>query len=151
MAIFQPRLGTRTNTLQQDRTAFQVLIPENLCSNAPSSGKTAHRNHLQQTEKETVCGQVQVSPSSRTTQLPSSKQRRFRRIRLAACFLCASVVDNESLRGRPVAASLYRGYLSCVPCSLLSIPLLRKGFLPHSCGSSPQSRQTLWRGAAAER
>ena len=36
--------------------------------------------------------QVQVSPSSRTTQLPSSKQQHSRRIRLAACFLCAGVM-----------------------------------------------------------
>ena len=50
------------------------------------------RNHLQQTEKEIVCGQVQVSPSSRTMQLPSSKQQHSRRIRLAACFLCADVM-----------------------------------------------------------
>ena len=33
-----------------------------------------------------------VSPSSRTMQLPSSQQQHSRRIRLAACFLCAGVM-----------------------------------------------------------
>ena len=47
---------------------------------------------IKQTEKEIVCGQVQVSPSSRTMQLPSSQQQHSRRIRLAACFLCAGVM-----------------------------------------------------------
>ena len=31
-------------------------------------------------------------PSSRTMQLPSSQQQHSRRIRLAACFLCAGVM-----------------------------------------------------------
>ena len=53
------------------------------------AARPPQRNHLQQTEKEIVCGQVQVSPSSRTMQLPSSQQQHSRRIRLAACFLCA--------------------------------------------------------------
>ena len=37
-----------------------------------ASGKTDQRNHLQQTEKEMVWGQVWVSPSSRGIQFPSS-------------------------------------------------------------------------------
>lgn len=41
-----------------------------------------------QTEKEAVCGQAQVSPSSRTMQLPSSQQQHSRRIRAFACLRC---------------------------------------------------------------
>ena len=43
-------------------------------------------------ERKSSAGQVQVSPSSRTMQLPSSQQQHSRRIRLAACFLCAGVM-----------------------------------------------------------
>ena len=41
-------------------------------SSVPICGKTDQRNHLQQTEKEMVWGQVWVSPSSRSIQFPSS-------------------------------------------------------------------------------
>ena len=86
------RLDLGTNTPPQTAQRFKSLSRKISASSVPSSGKTAQRNHLQQTEKETVCGQVQVSPSSRTMQLPSSKQQHSRRIRLAACFLCAGVM-----------------------------------------------------------
>ena len=85
-AVFCP-VGFGDEHTAADLTAFQVLIPENLRFQRP-----VQRNHLQQTEKEIVCGQVQVSPSSRTMQLPSSQQQHSRRIRLAACFLCAGVM-----------------------------------------------------------
>ena len=85
---------------------FVSLSRKISASSVLSSGKTAQRNHLQQTEKETVCGQVQVSPSSRTMQLPSSQQQHSRRIRAFACFL------HFAFRCRSP----------------------RKGFLPHSCG-----------------
>ena len=85
-AVFCP-VGFGDEHAAADRTAFQVLIPENL-----RFQRSVQRNHLQQTEKETVCGQVQVSPSSRAMQLPSSQQQHSRRIRLAACFFCAGVM-----------------------------------------------------------
>lgn len=44
-------------------------------------GKTAQRNHLQQTENEIICGQAQVSPSSSARQFPSSQLQHSRRIR----------------------------------------------------------------------
>ena len=81
-----------TCTCPQTAQCFKSLSRKISASSVPSSGKTAQRNHLQQTEKEIVCGQVQVSPSSRTMQLPSSQQQHSRRIRLAACFLCAGVM-----------------------------------------------------------
>lgn len=39
-----------------------------------SSGKTVQRNHLQQTEKVTICGQAQVSPSSSARQCCSPRK-----------------------------------------------------------------------------
>ena len=87
-----PRLDFGTNTPPHSAQRFKSLSRKISASSVPYSGKTAQRNHLQQSEKETVCGQVQVSPSSRTMQLPSSQQQHSRRIRLAACFLCAGVM-----------------------------------------------------------
>ena len=57
------------------RRPHSVLAPYPGKSPLPasrSSGKTDQRNHLQQTEKEMVWGQVWVSPSSRSIQFPSS-------------------------------------------------------------------------------
>ena len=90
-AVFCP-VGAWDENRPADRTAFHVLIPENLRFQRPVQRQDAQRNHLQQTEKEIVCGQVQASPSSRKMQLPSSQQQHSRRIRLAACFLCAGVM-----------------------------------------------------------
>ena len=90
--LYTSRLDLGTNTPPQTTQRFKSLSRKISASSVPSSGKTAQRNHLQQTEKETVCGQVQVSPSSRTMQLPSSQQQHSWRIRLAACFLCAGVM-----------------------------------------------------------
>ena len=59
------RLDLGTNTTPQTAQRFKSLSRKILASSVPSSGRTAQRNHLQQTEKETVCGQVQVSPSSK--------------------------------------------------------------------------------------
>ncbi len=69
--VFRP-VGFRDEHSAADRTAFQVLIPEISASSVPICGKTDQRNHLQQTEKEMVWGQVWVSPSSRSIQFPSS-------------------------------------------------------------------------------
>src|SRR5699024_5737464 len=49
----------------------------------------------------------------------------------------------------PAAASLYRGYLSCVPSILLSVAVLPEKVscpMPAACSQQgpPQSRQTLW-------
>src|SRR5699024_11132638 len=85
-------LDLGTNTPPQTAPSFKSLSRTISASSVPSSGKTAHRNHLQQTEKETICEQVQVSPSSRAMQLPPSQLQHSRRIRLAACFLCAGVM-----------------------------------------------------------
>ena len=57
------------------RRPHSVLAPypgKSPASSVPICGKTDQRNHLQQTEKEMVWGQVWVSPSSRSIQLPSS-------------------------------------------------------------------------------
>ena len=45
-----------------DRTAFQVLIPKNLRFQRSVQRQGRPAEPLQQTEKETVCGQVQASP-----------------------------------------------------------------------------------------
>ena len=49
----------------------------------------------------------------------------------------------------PAVASLYRGYLSCVPSIFRFCRSPRKGFLPHSCGvfrrwHAPHSFGSLW-------
>src|SRR5699024_1366813 len=88
--LYHTNLGT--NTPPQTAQRFKSLSRKISASSVPSSGKTAQRNHLQQTEKEIVCGQVQVSPSSRAMQLPSSQQQHSRRIRALARFRCAGVM-----------------------------------------------------------
>src|SRR5699024_3171534 len=52
-----PRLERGTNTPPQTAQRFKSLSRKIPASSVPSSGKTAQRNHLQQTEKEIVCGQ----------------------------------------------------------------------------------------------
>ena len=113
-AVFCP-VGFWDEHAAADLTAFQVLIPEN-----PRFQRPVQRNHLQQTEKETVCGQVSCGKGNRS-----------------ACV--------------PVAASLYRGYLSCVPSILLSVAVPPKRFpapflrrVP-ALARSPQLRDNLSR------
>ena len=90
-AVFRP-VGLWSEHAAADLTAFQVLSLENLCFQRPVLGKTDQRNHLQQTEKEMVWGQVWLSPSSRAIQSPPSQLQHSRQIRLFACFLCAGVM-----------------------------------------------------------
>ena len=129
-AVFCP-VGFGDEHAAADRTAFQGLIPENLRFQRSVQRQDRPAEPLTADEKETVCGQVQVSPSSRTMQLPSSQQLHSRRIRLAACFLCAVSCGKENRPACvPAAASLYRGYLSCVPSILLSVAVLPKSSCP---------------------
>ena len=120
-AVFCP-VGFGDEHAAADRTAFQVLIPEISASSVPSSGKTAQRNHLQQTEKETVCGQCRCPhrqgqcscrPHSNNTPGVSGWPPVF-----SAPVSCGKGNRPACV---PVAASLYRGYLSCVPSILFSV------------------------------
>ena len=122
-AVFCP-VGFGDEHTAADLAAFQVLSRKSPASSVPSSSRTAQRNHLQQTEKETVCGQVQVSPSSRTMQLPSTATALPAGIRPPVSSAPVSCGKGNRPACVPAAASLYRGYLSCVPSILLSVAVL---------------------------
>ena len=136
-AVFCP-VGFGDEHTAADLTAFQVLIPENLRFQRPRpAARPPSGTTLQQTEKEIVCGTVQVSPSSRdnavavltATALPAYQAGRLFSLRRG------HAVKGTVPACVPAAASLYRGYLSCVPSILLSVAVLpEKVFLPHSCG-----------------
>ena len=61
MGQYFARLDFGTNAPPQTEQRFKSLSRKISASSVPSSAKTAQRNHSQQTEKEIVCGQVQVS------------------------------------------------------------------------------------------
>jgi hypothetical protein len=86
------RLERGTKAAPQTAHRFMPLSWNISASSGLSCGKTAQRNHLQQTEKEMLWGQVWASPSSCSKQLPSLQQQHSRRIKALACFFCAGVM-----------------------------------------------------------
>ena len=54
-----PRLDLGTKAAPQTAQRFKSLSRKISASSVPSSGKTAQRNHLQQTENEIICGPAQ--------------------------------------------------------------------------------------------
>ena len=124
-AVFCP-VGFGDEHTAADLTAFQVLIRKISASSVPSSGKTAQRNHLQQTEKEIVCGTGAGVPIVKdnavavltATALPAYQAGRLFSLRRGSCG------KGNRPACVPAAASLYRGYLSCVPSILLSVAVL---------------------------
>ena len=91
-----PRLDLGTKAAPQTAQRFKSLSRKISASSVPSSGKTAQRNHLQQSGKGNH----------------------------PACV--------------PAAASLYKGYLSCVPSILLSVAVLPEKIscpIPAACSS----------------
>ena len=132
-AVF-PRLERGTKAAPQTEQRFKSLSRKISASSVPSSGKTAQRNHLQQTEKEIVCGQVQVSPSSRAMQLPSSQQQHSG---VSGWPPVSSAPVSCGKGNRPACVPAAASLIGVISHAFLHFSLCRshrKGFLPHSCG-----------------
>ena len=124
-AVFCP-VGFGDEHAAADRTAFQVLIPENLRfqrpvqrQDRPAEPLTAdrERNRLRAGAGVPIVKDNAVAVLTATA-LPAYQAGRL--------FLSAPVSCGKGNRPAcvPAAASLYRGYLSCVPSILLSVAVL---------------------------
>ena len=156
-AVFCP-VGFGDEHAAADRTAFQVLIPENLRfqrpvqrQDRPAEPLTAdrERNRLRAGAGVPIVKDNAVAVLTATA-LPAYQAGRL--------FLSAPVSCGKGNRPAcvPVAASLYRGYLSCVPSILLSVAVLPEKVscpIPAACSQQgpPKSSDFVGRGAAAER
>ena len=138
MAVFSP-VGFRDEHAAADRTAFQVLIPENFCfqrpvqrQDRPAEPLTAdrERNRLRAGAGVPIIKDNAVAVLTATT-LPAYQAGRLFSLRR-----CHAKGNRPACV--PVAASLYRGYLSCVPSILLSVAVLPEKVscpIPAACSS----------------
>ena len=150
-AVFCP-VGFRDEHAAADRTAFQVLIPENFCfqrpvqrQDRPSEPLTAdrERNRLRTGAGVPIVKDNAVAVLTATA-LPAYQAGRLFSLR-----------RGHAVKGtvRPAfqRRQVFIGVIShAFPPFCFPLPFLRKGFLPHSCGSacgdearSPQLRDNL--------
>ena len=129
-AVFCP-VGFGDEHAAADRTAFQVLIPENLRfqrsvqrQNRPAEPLTAdrERNRLR------AGAGVPIVKGNAVAVLTATALPAYQAGRLFPLRRCHAVGEPSGLRS--VAASLYRGYFSCVPPFCFHCVLLKRFHAP---------------------
>ena len=156
-AVFSP-VGFRDEHAAADRTAFQVLIPENLRfqrpvqrQNRPSEPLAAdrERNRLR------AGAGVPIVKNNAVAVLKATALPAYQAGRLFPLRRCHAV--KGTVRPAFQWRQVFIGVIShAFPPFCFPLPFLRKGFLPHSCGVFPtwgptKSSDFVGRGAAAER
>ena len=149
MAVFSP-VGFRDEHAAADRTAFQVLIPENFCFQRPVQRQDRPSEPLaadRERNRLRAGAGVPIVKNNAVAVLKATALPAYQAGRLFPLRRCHAV--KGTVRPAFQWRQVFIGVIShAFPPFCFPLPFLRKGFLPHSCGDearSPQLRDNLSR------